>query len=166
MLTRVAKKLLTQKKYQEAKAPLEKLMQFFPGNTGPDNCYALLAAAHRGLNETNDERVVLMTLAGLEADDIDTYARMMELSAEAKDWGAVATNATRYLAVNPLVALPYRYLADAAEKLNQPESAIAASQTLLQLDPPDPAGTHFLLARLLHKKGDASAKRHLLQALE
>lgn len=166
VLTRVAKKLLTQKKYQEAKAPLEKLMQFFPGNTGPDNCYALLAAAHRGLNETNDERIVLTTLASLEADDLDTYARLMDLSAELKDWGAVATNAMRYLAVNPLVALPYRYLADAAEKLNQPESAIAASKTLLQLDPPDPAGTHFLLARLLHQKGDASAKRHLLQALE
>ena len=166
VLTRVAKKLLTQKKYQEAKAPLEKLMQFYPGNTGPDNCYALLAAAHRGLNETNDERIVLTTLAALEADDIDTYARLMELGVEAKDWGAVATNATRYLAVNPLVALPYRYLAEAAEKLNQPESAIAACTTLLQLDPPDPAGTHFLLARLLHQKGDASAKRHLLQALE
>jgi len=166
VLTRVAKKLLTQKKYQEAKAPLDKLLQFFPGNTGPDNCYALLAAAHRGLNETNDERIVLTTLAALEADDLDTYARLMELGAERKDWGAVATNATRYLAVNPLVALPYRYLAEAAEKLNQPESAIAASTTLLQLDPPDPAGTHFLLARLLHQKGDARAKRHLLQALE
>ena len=166
VLTRVAKKLLTQKKYQEAKAPLEKLMQFYPGNTGPDNCYALLAAAHRGLNETNDERIVLTTLAALEADDIDTYARMMELGTERKDWGTVATNATRYLAVNPLVALPYRYLADAAEKLNQPESAIAASMTLLQLDPPDPAGTHFLLSRLLHQKGDDGAKRHLLQALE
>jgi hypothetical protein len=91
---------------------------------------------------------------------------MMELGTERKDWGTVATNATRYLAVNPLVALPYRYLADAAEKLNQPESAIAASMTLLQLDPPDPAGTHFLLSRLLHQKGDAGAKRHLLQALE
>ena len=166
VLTRVAKKLLTQKKYQEAKAPLDKLLQFFPGNTGPDNCYALLAAAHRGLNETNDEHIVLTTLAALEADDIDTYARLMELSVARKDWGAVATNATRYLAVNPLVALPYRYLAEAAEKLNQPESAIAASTTLLQLDPPDPAGTHFLLARLLHQKGDAGAKRHLLQALE
>ena len=166
VLTRVAKKLLTQKKYQEAKAPLEKLMQFFPGNTGTDNCYALLAAAHRGLNETNDERVVLTTLAGLEADDLDTYARMMELSAETKDWGAVATNAQRYLAVNPLVALPYAYLAEAAEKLNDPDTAISASRTLLKLDPPDLAGTHFRLARLLHNAGNPAAKRHLLQALE
>lgn len=166
VLTRVAKKLLAQKKYQEAKAPLEKLMQFFPGNTGPDNCYALLAAAHRGLNETNEERVVLTTLAALEADDLDTYARLMDLSAEIKDWGAVATNAQRYLAVNPLVALPYRYLADAAEKLNDIDTAIAAGRTLLKLDPPDAAGAHYQLARLLYRTGHPAAKRHLLQALE
>lgn len=166
VLTRVAKKLLTQKKYEEAKVPLEKLMQFYPGNTGPENCYVLLAAAHRGLNETNEERVVLATLSALSADDLDAYARMMELSAEAGDWGAVATNALRYLAVNPLVALPYRHLADAAERLGQHESAVAACTTLLQLDPPDLAGAHFQLARLLYQTQDPGAKRHLLQALE
>ncbi len=166
VLTRVAKKLIAQKKHQEAKAPLEKLMQFFPGNTGPDNCYALLAAAHRGLNETKDERIVLTTLAALEADDLDTYARLIELSAQIQDWGAVATNAQRYLAVNPLVALPYGHLAEASEKLNDLDMAIDASRTLLRLDPPDPAGTHFRLARLLHRTGHPGAKRHLLQALE
>jgi tetratricopeptide (TPR) repeat protein len=166
VLTRHAKKLLRARKWQEAKASLEKLIQFFPGNTGPDNAYWLLAEAHRGLNETNDERVVLTTLANLEADDVDTYSRLMELSSAAKDWGAVATNAQRYLAVNPLVAPPYRHLAQASEALDQRESAISACKTLLLLDPPDPAGAHYQLARLLHQSGDGTAKRHLLQALE
>jgi tetratricopeptide (TPR) repeat protein len=166
VLTRHAKKLLRARKFQEAKAPLEKLIQFFPGNTGGDNAYWLLAEAHRGLNETNAERVVLTTLGSLEADDVDTYSRLMELSAVAKDWGAVATNAQRYLAVNPLVAPPYRHLAQASEALGQRDPAIHACKTLLLLDPPDPAGAHFQLARLLRDTGDPAAKRHLLQALE
>jgi hypothetical protein len=37
---------------------------------------------------------------------------------------------------------------------------------LLLLDPPDPAETNFHLAQLLHRAGDAAAKRHLLLALE
>jgi tetratricopeptide (TPR) repeat protein len=166
VLTRHAKKLLREKKWKEAKAPLEKLIQFFPGYTGSDNAYWLLGEAHRHLGETNEERVVLTTLAGLKADDMDTYARLMELDAAAKDWAAVATNAARYLAVNPLVATPYRHLAQASEALGQRDAAIQACQTLLLLDPPDPAGAYFQLARLLHQAGDPSAKRHLLQALE
>jgi tetratricopeptide (TPR) repeat protein len=166
VLTRHAKKLLRARNWKEAKAPLEKLIQFFPGNTGADNAYWLLAEAHRGLNETNEERVVLTTLSNLEADDVDTYSRLMELSAAAKDWAAVATNAARYLAVDPLVAAPYRHLAQASEALGRREEAISACQTLLLLDPPDPAGAHYQLARLLHEAGDPAAKRHLLQALE
>jgi tetratricopeptide (TPR) repeat protein len=166
VLTRHARKLLRERKYAEAKAPLETLIKLFPGNTGADNAYWLLAEAHRGLNETNAERLVLTTLAGLEADDVDTYSRLMELSAIAKDWGAVATNAQRHLAVNPLVAQPYRHLAQASEALGRRDEGISACQTLLLLDPPDPAGAHFQLARLLHEAGNPGAKRHLLQALE
>ena len=106
------------------------------------------------------------TLSNLEADDVDTFARLMDLSAAVKDWGAVATNAERYLAVNPLVAPPYRHLAQASEALGRREAAISACKTMLLLDPPDPAGAHYQLARLLHEAGDPAAKRQLLQALE
>jgi tetratricopeptide (TPR) repeat protein len=166
VITRHAKKLLREKKWKEAKAPLEKLIKFFPAHTGPDNAYWLLAQAHRSLNETNEERGVLTTLANLEADDVDTFGRLMELEGAAKNWPAVTTNAGRYLAVNPLVARPYRHLAQASEALEQRETAIRACKTLLLLDPPDPAGAHFQLARLLYQTGDAGAKRQVLQALE
>ena len=165
-LLRDAQKLLRDKKWKEAKAPLEKLIKAFPEQTGPDNAYILLAMAHRRLGETNDERKVLTTLANLEADSLDAYARLMELGAAAKDWQAVGTNAERYVAVNPLVPLPYRYLAQASEANEQGATAINAYETMLQLDPPDPAEAHFRIARLMHQTGDAKAKRHLLQALE
>ena len=90
----------------------------------------------------------------------------MELSTAVKDWSEVICNAQRFLAVNPLVAPPYRYLAQAAETTGDATTAIAAYATLLKLDPPNPAVVHFQLARLLKTSDVAAARRHTLQALE
>src|SRR6185503_7553234 len=165
-LTREARRFLRDKKWEEAKAPAEKLLKLFPSHTGDDSPYDLLATSHRGLGETNAERAILERWAARDADSLDAYARLMELSAAAGAWKAVATNAQRYLAVNPLVHPPYGFLSRASEALGRTNDALRATQTLLHLDPPDPAGAHFQLARLLHATGDAEAKRHLLQALE
>ena len=145
---------------------MQKLLELYPADTGPDNAAKLLADAHRSLNETNLEREVLSRLASRDADDLDTFLRLMELGGAAKDWPDAAQNAERFLAVNPLLAEPYRYLARASEALGKSPPAIQAYQTMLLLDPPDPAEAHFRLARLLHQAGDPSAKRHVLQALE
>jgi tetratricopeptide (TPR) repeat protein len=165
-LIQLAREAIRKKEWQKAKAPLEKLIKLFPAQRGSDNAYSILGEVHRRLGETNEERQVLTQLAGIESDAIDAYQRLMELNRASSDWDAVTTNAERYIAVNPLVELPYRYLAEASEARQQSDTAIASYQTLLRLDPPDPAGTHFKLARLLHEKGEVTAKRHLLQALE
>jgi tetratricopeptide (TPR) repeat protein len=165
-LMRQARQLAREKKWKEAKVPLEKLLKAYPNQTGGESAYPLLAAAHRALGETNEERNLLTQLADIDADAVDAYARLMELESAAGNWSLVETNAQRYLAVNPLVALPYRYLAQASEALGRTNEAIRASRALLMLDPPDPAGAYFQLARLLYRAGDPSAKRYLLQALE
>ncbi len=165
-LTRQARRLLGEKKFADAEAPLNRLIELYPADTGPDNARKLLAEAHRGLNETNLEREALSSLAALDADDLDTFLRLAELCQTAKDWVSVAQNAERFLAVNPLLAEPYSYLARASETLGRTQPAIQAYQTMLLLDPADPADAHFRLARLLHQSGDPSAKRHVLQALE
>lgn len=165
-LTREAQRLLRERDYAGAKRPLEKLLRQYPGDLGPNNAHVLLAEAHRGLGETNQERQVLARLAAREADDLDTFLRLMDLESAATNWTAVAANARRYLAVNPLLPQPYRYLARATEALGERAEAIAACRHLLRLDPPDPAGTHFQLARLLQAGGDPAARRHLLMALE
>ncbi|HXJ56247.1 MAG TPA: tetratricopeptide repeat protein [Verrucomicrobiae bacterium] len=166
VLTRYARKLIRDRKWAEAKVPLQKLLTLYPGNTSSDSAYPLLAQAHRHLNETNEERVVLHQLASRAADEADAYGRLMELEAAAGNWPSVRTNAQRYLAVNPLTPTPYRQLAQASEALGDRDEAIRACRTLLRLDPPDPAGAHYQLARLLHQTGDPGARRHLLQALE
>lgn len=167
ILTQHATRLLQQKKYEEAKEPLRKLIKAYPKNVeGANNPYAMLAMAHRGLEEWEDERKVLEILSALSPDSMDAYLRLMEIGAEKEDWKSVETNGDRYLAVNPLLPQPYRYLAMAREANARPDAAIEAYRVMLRLDPPDPAETHFRLARLLHEKKDPETRRHILQALE
>ena len=102
--------------WADAKAPLETLIKLDPQQTGSDSAYALLAGVHRELNETNEERQMLIQLAALDSDNTEAYARLMELDDARGDWEGVALNANRFLAVNPLLALPYRELAKASER--------------------------------------------------
>ena len=161
-----AANLGSEKKWEAAKAPLKTLTALYPDQSGPGNAYALLAAVHRGLDETSEERAALEQWAARDASALDAYLRLMELAEAAKDWKATAQNANRFLAVNPLLPQPYRHLARASEELGDATQAIAALQHLILLDPQDPADIHFRLASLLRQRNDPAAKRHVLQALE
>jgi tetratricopeptide (TPR) repeat protein len=165
-MTRKANDLVGDKQWSEAKPILQRLVEAYPDNVGPDSPYRMLAAAHRALGETNLEREVLERFAARDDEAQDAYGRLMELGIADKDWPSVETNALRYLAVNPLVPPPYRYLARASEQTKNASHGISAYRALLELDPPDLAETHFRLAQLLNQSGHPSARRHVLQALE
>ncbi|HWW02378.1 MAG TPA: tetratricopeptide repeat protein [Candidatus Acidoferrum sp.] len=165
-LTELAVKSLEDKEFEAAKTPLQELIKLYPSQTGAESAWAMLAAAHRGLGETNAERHVLIRLADQDGEALEAYRRLMELGAGAKDWPAVSLNAQRYLAVDPLVALPYRFLAQACERTGETDTALSAYRATLALEPPDPAELHFKLARLLHQAGSPEARRQVLQALE
>jgi tetratricopeptide (TPR) repeat protein len=166
VMLRRAEESLDAKNWPQAKAVLEKLVMLYPDSTGTESTYRMLAAAHRALGETNSEREVLTRFAARDPDAIDAYRRLMELGAAAHDWQTVAENARRYIAVEPMTQLPYRFLAQASEQMGQTDAAIAANRAVLELDPSDPAQVHFDLARLLHKTGSTEARRQVLQALE
>ncbi len=161
-----AQTLLSEEKYEEAKEPLQTLIEYFPNQFGPESAYNLLAFAHRKLDETGLEKKALEEVASRDADAISAFLRLMELDAALEQWPAVWTNAQRFVAVNPLVPQPYRYLGRAGEELGESREAARAYRVLLLLDPPDPADAHFRLARLLRDENDPEAKRHVLQALE
>ena len=165
-LMQQARVALRNKRWADAKVPLEAVLNQFPIQTEPGNAYELLAQAHRGLKETEDERRVLTQLATVDSHAIDAYQRLMELAAADKDWLIVLENVQRFLAVNPLAHSAYSYWGKAAEATGQPTQAIQAYQILLRLDPPDPSGTHFRLATLLRSSDPESTRRHLLQSLE
>jgi tetratricopeptide (TPR) repeat protein len=161
-----AKNLISQKSFESAKAPLQRLIDLYPSQTGPESAYAMLAAAHRALGETNAERQVLSRFAQEDDEAKQAYLRLAELGVAANDWPEVVQNVQRCLAVDPLVATPYKFLAQASRHTGETTQAILANRALLQLDPPNPAEVHYELARALHKMGDPAARRQVLEALE
>jgi len=166
-LGRLAKQLLADEKWAEAKAPLETMIELYPEDSGAGNPYAMLAAVHRELDQAVEERAALEQLAGMSADEADALARLLDLASQAEDWAAVVKHGTRMLAVNPLLKAPHRHLADAAERTGDDALAIESCRALVQLEPIDPAELHYRLATLLHRTGDlAGAKRQALEALE
>ncbi len=161
-----AERLVGQEKWEEAKTALQTLIELCPDQSGPNNAYALLAAVHRGLKETEMERAALEKWAASDADALEAYQRLMELGQGSGQWQVVADNADRFLAVQPLLPQPYRFLARASEELGETSQAINAYQKVLLLDPADPADVHYRLARLLRPEDARSARRHVLMALE
>lgn len=166
VMGRKAAELIAKRQWAEAKMVLAKLVELYPDFTGEDSAYRYLAQAHRELGEQDDEWRVLQRFAERDDTAVDAFQRLIQLGAERKEWKTVALNAQRYLAVNPLVAEPYRFLATAAENLDHLELAIGARMALVRLDPEDPAKAHFDLARLLYRAGKPEARKHVLQALE
>ncbi len=88
-----ASKMVSEKNWAAAKAPLKTLIELYPDQSGPNNAFAMLAAVHRGLNEAAEERMALEKWAAQEADALDAYLRLMELGEAAHDWKAVSQNA-------------------------------------------------------------------------
>jgi len=52
----LARRLVAEKRWHEAKEPLAKLLTLYPENVGPDSPYLPLARVHRELGETEPER--------------------------------------------------------------------------------------------------------------
>jgi tetratricopeptide (TPR) repeat protein len=165
-MTYQAEKFVEDKEWAKARPILEKLVQLYPDSTGGDSAYPLLAATYRSLGETNLEKQLLAKYAAIDDEAAETYLRLLELDQSDANWKELEQNAQRYLAVNPLTSSPYRYLLTASEKTGDVHQGISACRALLELDPPDPAETHYQFAKLLHQTGDPAARRQVLMALE
>lgn len=152
--------------WEKAQPILDKLLEAYPDQRGKGGALYLASIVASNRDDTEKERDYLEKLASIDGDVSDAYLRLMHIAREASDWEGLRTNAQRYLAVNPLTTRPYEALAIASENLNDIPAAIAARQTLVKLNPLDPALAHYELARLLHQDGSDQAKRQVLMALE
>ena len=161
-----AVKAMDAKNWAEAEPLLKSLAESYHGESKSDNPLWLLAVTQRHLNETNAELATLEKFALQESDFVDLYVRLIELKEAQKDWPLVTKYAGRLLAINPLISLPHRALAEAGVATGNTNQAITACRKLLMLDPPDLMDVHYQLARLLHARGDseAEAKREVLEA--
>ena len=164
-LNKQAADAIQAEKFADAIKPLKKIIADFPEYVDDGNAYAQLGYVYNQLNQTNEEIAVLETLAENSARATDAFARLMRLGQEQQIWDRCLVNAQRLIDVNPTLTEPYRAMAIAAEKVNQPERAIFAYRRLLEMKPEDPAATHYNLARLLKALAPAEAKQHVLLAL-
>jgi tetratricopeptide (TPR) repeat protein len=166
-LRRQAARLITEKKWAEAKAVLVTIRDLYPEYGGSDSAYSMLATVHRELGETADEIAALAMQAKLDADAMTACLRLLELCAAKEDWKSVAQYAEMAIAINPLVAAPHRQLAAAAEKLADDERVLAGLTAQLSMDALDLADAHFRIAKAHHRRSDLkAARRHVLLALE
>lgn len=165
-LTMLADQLVTRREFDKAKKSLEHLIELYPEQTGLDSPYVILAAIHRELKETTEERKVLEKYVERTDDAKTALLRLIELQSADQDWKAAATSVQRLLQVNPLLPQAQKARANASEHLGDSQDAILGLQAWLLMDPEDPAEAHFRLARLLYAQGRPGAKAHALAALE
>jgi tetratricopeptide (TPR) repeat protein len=160
-----ANNLLTDRRWEQAKEPLNKLISLYPQYVGEGNAYQLLAVAYRNLDQTEQEHQVLSKLATISADAAGAYERLMEIAVEQKNWREILEYGDKYLAVYPMLSTVHWRLGRAHEELGQDSQAIESYRRLLLLDPADPADINYRLARLLRQRDPAAAKRYILESL-
>jgi predicted Zn-dependent protease len=164
---RLAARLVTEEKWEKARKAVETFKGLDPDYVGAGNAYVLLATLCKRSSDPAGERAALEALASRDGNAAAAYLRLTELDEAAGDWKALARDARRLLAVNPLTPTPHRQLARAAEQLGDRDEAVTAYRAVALLDDTDPAEVHYRLARLLRDAGKpAEARREVLKSLE
>jgi tetratricopeptide (TPR) repeat protein len=162
-----AARLVQEGKLGRAKGAIKTLRSMYPEYVGPENAYMLQAALCRKQSDPSGERQALEELVARDGGASPAYLRLLELELAAKDWKTAARDARRLLAINPLIAAPYRALARASEQLGDPEGALEGYRSVVLLDDSDPAEIHYRLARILQHQGRRDmARREVLKSLE
>lgn len=166
LLIGTARQHVQNENWEEAETVLNTLLEAYPEQRGLNGALYLAAFVAGKQDDTVREREHLEKLAAIDGDVSEAYMRLINIAGDAEEWESMKLNAERFLAVNPLSAQPYKALAAASERLEDIPTAIKARQTLIKLNPLDPALAHYELARLLHAEGPDEAKRQVLMALE
>ncbi|MBN2590937.1 MAG: tetratricopeptide repeat protein [Sedimentisphaerales bacterium] len=164
-LTQYAQNLMNEEKFEEAKEPLNKLIELYPDNVGADSAYIILSQVYQKLGETEQEKQILNKFCEYSSESIYAYTRLMEIAIDENNWDEVAKNCERYIAVNPHVISIHLELSKANEILGRDEPAIAGYKRLLKLEYPDQADINYRIGRLLEDKNLEEAKRYVLSAL-
>ena len=152
--------------WARARASLEKITArgvYFPGEDTP---HRHLAHVCRELHDHAAEEAALREIVGREGDALEPITRVHELALARGDTAAAIEMAGRWVAIQPLAEAPWRSLLAAHEKAAAPIPAAHAGRVLLALDPPDRPAIHHRIARQLRELDPATARTHVLLALE
>ncbi|MBZ5495294.1 MAG: tetratricopeptide repeat protein [Acidobacteriia bacterium] len=155
------------KSFTAAETYLKRAESLFPPFVEPGNPYQILGEMYLELGREEDALAQYVGWARYDENSTLALSRAAEIYRKRKDW----TNAAKVLElsvyVDPYDPKVHAALGEAALEAENWPAAIAASQVLIGLNPPDPAAAHYNLARAFFGAGKkAEAKRETLRALE
>jgi tetratricopeptide (TPR) repeat protein len=155
------------KQADSARAALERAEALFPEYAGPDSPAQYLAslAADRGDLREALAQVVRVTSRNETAWD----ENMLEADLRARTGDSLGARAPleRLLWISPYDVDVHVRLAALASRAGDHRTALRERRAIVALDPPDPIGARYELARELAASGDvAAARREILSVLE
>lgn len=157
---------ITAKNWSDARPLMERLFKRVDHGFETPQPYVLAATVWRGLDQPEKEREALGRAASIDGSQLEVFERLTELETARTNWPGVAKWARRAIGVNPFLGAAYHSLADADEALGNKDEAISAVETMLKLDPLNPAELHYRAARLRKDTTPDLARRQVLLALE
>ena len=152
---------------REAEGYLKKAEELFPPFVGPGSPYRILSDFYLAEKRENEALAQLLAWIRSDSDTSTAPVRAAGIYRKRKEWADAAKLLERSIYVQPYDPETYIALGEAAGEMGDWGAAATAYQVLVGLNPPDPAGAHYSLARAWYGLGRAQeAKREVLQALE
>jgi len=152
---------------KEAESYLKKAQRLFPQYVGPGNPYQLLGHYYLATGKENEALAEFLAWSREDGESTDPLVRAADIYRNRKDWIPAADMLNLSIYIIPYDAGIQKRLADTAMEAAKWPAAIAAYRALVSLNPSDPAGTRFDLARALMASGNKQeARRETLRALE
>ncbi len=162
-----AMKLMSEKRWAEAVAILTRIDEVFPNYRGDNDPWEAIAIAKREMGDRTGQREALEKFVARDAVAFDARTELVSLLLEEQDYKQARTVVNEMLGINPMIALPHELMVATSLPLNDDVALASAWSSLLEMEPTDPAETHFQLARVLSRlQRNVEAKRQVLKALE
>jgi cellulose synthase operon protein C len=159
--------LHAEKSYPEAEAALKKAESLFPSFVEPGNPYEILGDMYLEQRREEDALAQFNGWARYDENSVLALTRAAEIYRKRKDWVNTARCLELSAYIDPYDPKTHTQLGEAAMESQNWPAAIAAFQVLVGLNPPDPAGAYYNLARAYFSAGKlAEAKRETLRSLE
>jgi len=159
--------LRQEKDARSAEIYLKKAESLFPAFVEPGNPYELLGDLYLERGSENEALAQFIGLVSYDETAVAPLAHAAEIYRKRKDWADETKMLELSVYIDPYDTQVQALLGESAVNAENWTSAIAAYQVLLGLNPQDPAGAHYNLARAFFGAGKkAEAKHEVLRALE
>ncbi len=151
----------------DAQPLLEKLHSMGVATGDRDGLLEMLGTVYERSNQPEQEQKILAELISVSSDALPALRRLGDMATQDEDWDQVLEYTDQILAIQPLLPGVHVLIAEAAEKLNRPQQVVDALRALSAMDPVDPAGIDYRLAKaLVDLQQYDQAKHHVLRALD